>query len=230
MDPLSVNALALRNSCLVDLLSAARKLYNKQEAVAEVFFSEKEENNDNVFALMHDYTSISDSQKEQPSVSYDTLMELVHEGDTVASWYEDVVAPATRTFSRTDIQNRNFPPSRTDLRLIIAPDDVEKPLSYSNNMSRVVAGTMVINNVAIPVDPVVDSFADIIARINASTADVHALFDPRRNKVVLESLTGGTIAIMSDTSNFLEEVNIRSGNFKATTDRIDEYNRIDRLV
>ncbi|HTJ27765.1 MAG TPA: flagellar filament capping protein FliD, partial [Candidatus Limnocylindria bacterium] len=84
-------------------------------------------------------------------------------------------------------------------------------LDQSNNAgfaTAVTAGTFTINGVQFTVDPTGQNLADVITKINDSSAGVIAAYDPTTGQISLTSKTSGPQSIAlgaaNDTSNFLQ--------------------------
>lgn len=82
--------------------------------------------------------------------------------------------------------------------------DEPEAVNFDDGLS-VVAGSFAINDVSIAVDAA-DSIVSVLAKINASSANVTASFDEASERVVLEQQTPGsqaTVEVGQDTSGFL---------------------------
>jgi hypothetical protein len=113
------------------------------------------------------------------------------------------------TYTQSPRQDRIMPPDLQTKRTMLDPRQATLSLSGATHMPRIQSGTITINNTVIPIDKEIDSFADVIARINNSTAGVYARYDSTEDTLQISSrFPGSKINITGDTSNFLEEANI----------------------
>lgn len=100
----------------------------------------------------------------------------------------------------------------------ISPSATLNTVSFAGGA--VTAGNFRINGVAITVDPTTDTLGDVLARINASDANVTATFDPSTDtiRVVSKTLGSRTISFQAGTSNFLSVTNLISATQTAGQD------------
>jgi flagellar hook-associated protein 2 len=88
-------------------------------------------------------------------------------------------------------------------------------LNSSGIATDITAGDFTINGVTFTVDPTTDSLSSILAEINSSAAGVTATYDSVTDKVTFANTTPGDASFInfgsssSNTSNFLEVINVR---------------------
>jgi hypothetical protein len=129
--------------------------------------------------------------------------------DSARALEEALEGARNLTYMQSPRQDRIVPPDLQTKRTMLDPRQATSSLIGAINMPRIQSGTFTINNTVIPVDQETDSFADIIARINSSTAGVYASYNPTEDTLEIASRSPGSkINITEDTSNFLEEANI----------------------
>ncbi len=148
-------------------------------------------------------------------------------GDTSLINFEDV-ADDTNFLSvlavtqATQLPDGNGSTAATSTRNLGAIDSNEALNTNSFADGAVTAGTFSINGVSITIDPNTDSLQGVLAAINESNAGVTASYDTSTDSIRVISDTLGSPTIRfgraSDTSNFLDIVNLNTAVQKAGSD------------
>jgi len=147
-----------------------------------------------------------------------TLASAAVQSEAVLEDYDaSLLAKRNATYNRRFQQEAAFPAHAEKEREMIDVNDLDQIISGSPHLNNVKAGTITINSVAIPVDPDKDTFRDILERMQSSSAKVDVIYDALTDNVIIESQTIDPIEIMSDTSGFLEEANIKVGTYAIRT-------------
>ncbi|MBN1492924.1 MAG: hypothetical protein JW938_02115 [Candidatus Omnitrophica bacterium] len=152
--------------------------------------------------------SSSGSSTARPSSAYDIKSLSVFQS-ALSGLQDSFSGVRNLTYSRTARQDRLTPHNVATERRMFDAADIGASLASSYNMPRIQAGSFTVNNTVIQVDPAVDSLADIVSRINNSTAGVFAHYDPSDDTLeFLSKSSGQKITFTDDNARFLEEANV----------------------
>ncbi len=95
--------------------------------------------------------------------------------------------------------------------------DADRPLQTVPRFAGVLSGAIAINGVAIAIDPTTDTLKNMLARINASSAEVLAQLDPTGQRVTITAAEFGQVLVLDDGgTGFLSALDIAAGTYQPT--------------